>query len=44
MIDEIEEVQFQSEKVLSLEVEAAGCSKDIASYSSMLQDAVAIYL
>ncbi|KAH6704263.1 hypothetical protein BKA61DRAFT_581492 [Leptodontidium sp. MPI-SDFR-AT-0119] len=44
MIDEIEEVQFESKKVLSLEVEAAGYGKEIASYSSMLQDAVAIYL
>jgi hypothetical protein len=44
MINEIEEVQLERGKVLLLEVAAAGSSKEIAGYSDLLQDAIAIYL
>jgi hypothetical protein len=44
MIDELEEVQLERGKVLSLKVEAAGYSKEITGYNCLLQDAIAIYL
>jgi hypothetical protein len=44
MINEIKEVQLERDNVLSLEVVAAGYSKEIAGYSGLLQDAIAIYL
>lgn len=44
MMDEIEEVQVERVKVLSLKVEAACYSKEIAGYSRLFQGAMAIYL
>jgi hypothetical protein len=43
-MDEIEEVQVERVKVLSLKVEAAAYSKEIADYGRVFEGAMAIYL